>query len=125
MNFENGVLKKVVEMALKNDFTVYRFQNENVSQVIIGNDTGVCTIQGEYGGIKICTCHKPNRRCGTGFVLTKYASNLTLKELKEACLIFAPYWASHADRQVIKKYGSISEYIKSETILTYTQIKEI
>lgn len=125
MNFENGVLKKVVEMALKNDFTVYRFQNENVSQVIIGNDKGVCTIQAEYGGIKICTCHKPNRQCGTGFVLTKYATTLTLKELKEACLIIAPSWAYNGYIQAVKKYKSISEYIEGETILTYTQIKEI
>lgn len=57
------------------------------------------------------TVHKPCRECGTGYGMARN-TGLNLKDAAD-CLIFAPNWATTKEREAIRKYTSIDDFINS------------
>ncbi len=64
-----------------------------------------------FGGYNFGTVHKPCRECGTGFGIVQGAELLASNA--EKCLISAPNWATSTQRQAIKPYKDIDDFISS------------
>lgn len=112
INFKNESFKDAVELLLKNDYKV--IISESQSQKTYAHywkDNKVGYVQaGQWGGIRICTVHKPNRNVGTGYSLNDEGIfEFDLKDLENA-FILAPHWANRKDIPFIKKYESFEEY---------------
>ena len=125
LSFGSAAIKHAVKTALNNNYheltRVICFKDKNIRQVFITLECGICTISTDLGGIRLCTVHKPNRHCGTGFMLDKDRDKIDMSDIKRACTTTAPDWGKGYSEHV-KKYKTIEEMMDNCS-LTYKEIK--
>lgn len=79
--------------------------------------------EGDFGGVRFSTVHRPNRITGTGFGLQNWDEaiyNVTKEDVIKS-FMFAPDWANMQERQSVKKYKNFAEYQKLDRILEYVK----
>lgn len=77
-----------------------------------GDNIAYAQYEGQFGGVRVSTIHKPNRDSGTGFALSNPMEGqwpITEKYARSGFVI-APHWATSLDRQGVVKYKGIEEY---------------
>ena len=62
------------------------------------------------GRPSVSTVHKANLKTGTGF---QFADDITRETITGAAKCFAPWWASQADQESVKKYSDWRHFVKS------------
>jgi hypothetical protein len=75
--------------------------------------------RGDWGGLSISTVHVPNKACGTGFNMMDDRDpplTLTRAGLSRA-FAHAPSWASHADREAVRKWRDMAAFMASHNRL--------
>jgi len=101
-----------------NGFTVFTSDKKDpVTYCHFSKNNQIGYVQGEYfGGFNFSTVHKPCREYGTGFRVTPN-DGISEPTIEWANKAFAFSGWVVGDPQNIKKYNSVDEYIKRETIL--------
>lgn len=125
IKFASEAMECAVKFAKDKGFKVYGFQHDQeISQVFIANNEGICTIHTtHFGLLDIATCHKPHQNFGTGFGLNdknEALAYLTTNDINNAIRIIKPYWEQRSGD--IKKWANWEEYVQSDKILTYFEI---
>ncbi len=127
LNFKNIELKEYVKLLLNNGFRVFVYdskENEKISYIIIEKNNKIGYIQlNDFGGFQFSTKHKPNKTTGTGYALNYNESLNPTIENAEKTFINYPDWAKKKDISSIEKYKSIDEYLNSEMVLKYIEVK--
>lgn len=126
VNFKSEDLKNYVKLLLNNGFRVFIYDkdNEKITYIIIEKNNKIGYIQlNDFGGFQFSTKHKPNTQTGTGFCLNYNESLNPTLENAEKTFINYPNWAKKKDISSIEKYKSIDDFLKSERVLKYTEVK--
>lgn len=95
-----------------------------MSYLHFGNETGVGYAQYDpMEGWSFSSVHKPCRACGTSFQLETKLQPSVLMAL-HAMSTVAPHWASAADREAVRKYSSIEDFVNSQHYKPVRIVKE-
>ena len=128
MSKRSEQLKEFTDLLLNNGYRVAAHTHEHhtpelSSWIIFSKDDKIGYAQDDrFQGISFSTVHKPCRECGTGFRAVDPTHEPTLKHA-ESALIFAPSWATYPQRQAIKKYKNLDDYMEKSTVLDYVELK--
>jgi hypothetical protein len=79
-----------------------------------GNNIGY--MENGLGGLTLSSVHMPNRQTGTGFRMGEGNVVLTRGCLNKA-FAAAPSWASSSDRESVRKYSTLEEFLKNHSTL--------
>ncbi|MCP4341305.1 MAG: hypothetical protein GY799_21070 [Desulfobulbaceae bacterium] len=122
MKFANLELEKVVVMAKEMGLKVWAFQKSprKISQVFFDDGKTFGTASADFGTLNYGTCHKANRRTGTGYRIGE-SNILASKEMVKATFSFAPSWAWSNDLRSIEK-ETFEEHTKSRSAMDYFEI---
>jgi len=127
--FKTEILRKFALLLIKNDFKVYTSKNkkahEKTTYLLFEKDNKIGYCQDNYfGGLDFSTCHKPNSKIGTGYRLnSEGVGNPTVKHALNAFSIMANW--SHDSIKDIVKYRDWNDYLKTNTVLKYVEVKVI
>lgn len=89
------------ESGLKN----YLFYTDGTRIAYFQNDT--------LEGFTISTVHIPNKTTGTGYGLGPISS--ITREALEAGFLHSPYWVTRRDRESVRKYADMTQFLKART----------
>ena len=70
------------------------------------------------GGFHFSSVHKPCRECGTGFRIHDDGVEPTISNAND-CFVHAPNWANNNDVKAVRKYKSLDDWMKRQTVLKY------
>lgn len=102
------IVKKIIDLGFK----VY-MRDDKDTWLIYTDGTNIGYLQDDRGmGLSISTVHKPNHTTGTGFLAIKGLGTVALSDLKVGFII-CPVWASQTDRESVKKYKDIYEFLNA------------
>lgn len=109
-------MDEFIQELKENGFTVFTSdKKDNPTYLHFSKDNKIGYMQEErFGGFSFSTVHKPCREYGTGFRIASEVSEPTI-ELAYKSFAFSGW--PIPDPQNIRKYSSVDEYIKKETIL--------
>jgi hypothetical protein len=111
---EGIVNKETIAKVQSYGLDVY-MRNETDSWLIFtdGKRIGYLDTGGTFGLFNLCTVHKPNRTTGTGFQVGRHEASFD-KAALESCFAFAPAWAHGGDRETVKKYRDIADFLNAD-----------
>ena len=124
IKFKNQELAKAVRIAKQNNYRVFAFQKDVISQVFVVSETDeIGTIAADWDGIRYGTVHKPCRDFGTGFRLNKYIDIVpsVIDNIIKCTKTNKPNWAK---KGMVLKYKNWNEYINfgANKVLHYYEI---
>lgn len=122
LTFTNEGLRELVTNLLIDGFKVYVFQDSKVSQIFFTEKEGrpgdIGTCSDRYGYLAYATVHRPNKQCGTGFMLEEESTDTTTETARRTCRTIVPTWWREA---VPRRWSSFEEKASRE-ILTYREV---
>lgn len=98
-----------------NGFTVLIPKREKPSTWIIifkNGNFGYIQCSNYFGGYDFSTVHKPCKEAGTGYGILRDAAP-TVENANKTLLTY-PDWAKHNEKQAIKKYKTIEEFLNNK-----------
>jgi hypothetical protein len=129
VKFKTESLKDYAILLLQNGFRVFVYDSdckeyEKTKWLIIEKNKNVGYIQlNDFDGFQFSTQHKPNRTTGTGYGLNHDLSWSPTIENALKTFIKYPEWAKKKDISSIIKWSSIEEYLNSDLVLKYIEVK--
>lgn len=70
-------------------------------------------LQADQNGFTLATVNRPNVLSGVGFQVRRHESDFNKAALEE-CFLVAPMWASNRDRDSVRKYRDMKDFINAD-----------
>ena len=100
---------KIIAKVQRFGFDVY-MRNPDDTWLYFTDGKSIGYLEDGRLGFNLSTVHKPNKQAGTGFQIERDAGYFDAYMLRR-CFVGVPHWAPLRDRDSIKKYRDMSEYL--------------
>lgn len=122
------LLANYKEDLLNNGFSIIETDHHRQTWFHFSKDNKIGYVQCAYfGGLSFSTVNIPCKECGTGFAIdgSTVQTGISAPTIQDALntFVIAPNWARQSERNAVKKYKDIEDFLKRETVLKHKVIK--